>query len=213
MIRRPPRSPLFPSTPLFRSIPPLVGPAVRFCLAGAILMGWSRIRHAWRRPTARQWRSAAVVGCLLLLGGNGSVAVAEHLGVDTGIVALIIALVPIWIALIDRVLLRSAPLGMRVVVGLIGGFGGAAVLVGGQVAGHVIVLGLLVAVVAAFSWARCSLCWRSAPIAEDPLPSSGMQHLAGGIAIWVAALRAGQLGALHASEEPRGSARAVLYLS
>src|SRR5256885_476406 len=58
-----------------QTIPPLVGPAVRFCLAGAILMGWSRTRHAWRRPTARQWRSAAVVGCLLLLGGNGSVAV------------------------------------------------------------------------------------------------------------------------------------------
>jgi len=92
----------------------------------------------------------------MLLFGGGSV-VAEHLGVDTGIVALIIALVPIWIALIDRVLLRSAPLGMRVVVGLIGGFGGAAVLVGGQVAGHVTVLGLLVTVVASLSWACGSL--------------------------------------------------------
>jgi drug/metabolite transporter (DMT)-like permease len=195
-----------------QTIPPLVGPAVRFCLAGAILMGWSRIRHGWRRPTARQWRSAAVVGCLLLLGGNGSVAVAEHLGVDTGIVALIIALVPIWIALIDRVLLRSAPLGMRVVIGLIGGFGGAAVLLGGQVAGHVTVLGLLVAVVASLSWACGSLYQRGAPIADDPLQSSGMQQLAGGIAVGLVALFAGQFRELHPSQVSRESALALLYL-
>ena len=114
----------------------------------------------------------------MLLFGGGSV-VAEHLGVDTGIVALIIALVPIWIALIDRVLLRSAPLGMRVVVGLIGGFGGAAVLVGGQVAGHVTVLGLLVTgrrvVVVGVRLAV------SAERADrgDPLQSSGMQQFGG----------------------------------
>ena len=195
-----------------QTIPPLVGPAVRFCVAGAILMGWSRIRRGWRRPTARQWCSAAVVGCLLLLGGNGSVAVAEHLGVDTGIVALIIALVPIWIALIDRVLLRSAPLGIRVVIGLIGGFGGAAVLVGGQVAGHVTVLGLLVAVVASLSWACGSLYQRGAPIADDPLQSSGMQQLAGGIAIGLVALFAGQFRELHPSQVSRESALALLYL-
>ncbi|TMK15618.1 MAG: hypothetical protein E6G63_05565 [Actinobacteria bacterium] len=136
-------------------------------------------------PHRRRSRSAAAVGSMLLFGG-GSV-VAEHLGVDTGIVALIIALVPIWIALIDRVLLRSAPLGMRVVVGLIGGFGGAAVLVGGQVAGHVTVLGLLVTVVASLSWACGSLYQRSAPIA-------------------------GQFRELHPSQVSRESALALLYL-
>ena len=67
-------------------------------------------------------------------------------------------------------------------------------LVGGQVAGHVTVLGLLVAVVASLSWACGSLYQRNAPIADDPLRSSGMQQLAGGIAIWLAALLAGQLG-------------------
>jgi drug/metabolite transporter (DMT)-like permease len=194
-----------------QTIPPLVGPAVRFCLAGAILMGWSRIRHGWRRPTARQWRSAAVVGCLLLLGGNGSVAVAEHLGVDTGIVALIIALVPIWIALIDRVLLRSAPLGIRVVIGLIGGFGGAAVLVGGQVAGHVTVLGLLVAVVASLSWAFGSLYQRGAdrgrsPAVERHAAARGWYRDRAGRPV------RGQFREMHPSQVSRESALALLYL-
>ena len=85
-------------------------------------------------------------------------------------------------------------------------------LVGGQVAGRVTVLGLLVAVVASLSWACGSLYQRNAPIADDPLRSSGMQQLAGGIAIWLAALLAGQLGDLHPSEVSRGSALALLYL-
>ena len=146
----------------------------------------------------------------MLLFGGGSV-VAEHLGVDTGIVALIIALVPIWIALIDRVLLRSAPLGMRVVVGLIGGFGGAAVLVGGQVAGHVTVLGLLVTVVASLSWACGSLYQRSAPIAAIRCSRAACSS-SGGIAIGLVALFAGQFRELHPSQVSRESALALLYL-
>jgi drug/metabolite transporter (DMT)-like permease len=195
-----------------RTIPPLVGPAIRFCVAGAILMAWSRARNGWRRPTKDQWRSAAVVGLLLLLGGNGSVAIAEHLGVDTGIVALIIALVPIWIALIDRVVLRSAALGWRVAVGLAGGFGGAALLVGEQVAGHVTALGLLVAVLASVSWSCGSLFQRGAEVAQDPLQASGMQQLAGGIAIGLVALLSGQFADLSPAQVSRESAVALLYL-
>src|SRR5947207_147831 len=127
----------------------------------------------------------------------------------TGIVALIIALVPVWIALIDRVLLRSAPLGMRVVVGLIGGFGGAAVLVGGQVAGHVTVLGLLVTVVASLSWACGSLYQRSAPIAAIRCSRAACSS-SGGIAIGLVALFAGQFRELHPSQVSRESALALL---
>jgi len=195
-----------------QTIPPLVGPTIRFCVAGGILLTWSGLRGGWRRPTRRQWTGAAVVGLLLLLGGNGSVAIAENLGVDTGVVALIIALVPIWIALIDRVVLRSAALGWRITVGLAGGFGGAALLVGEQVAGHVTALGLLVAVLASLSWSCGSLFQRGADVAADPLQASGMQQLAGGVAIAIVAIGSGQFGDLHPSRVSAESALALLYL-
>jgi drug/metabolite transporter (DMT)-like permease len=195
-----------------QTIPPLVGPALRFTVAGLALMAWSRARGGWTRPTPAQWRTAFVVGGLLLFGGNGSVAVAEDLGVDTGIVALIIALVPIWIALIDRLVLRSAPLGWRVVVGLVGGFGGAALLLRDQVAGDVTAVGLAVAVAASLSWSIGSLYQRGADVADDPLQASGMQQVAGGVVIAVAAIPTGQYGDLDLAAVSAESALALLYL-
>jgi drug/metabolite transporter (DMT)-like permease len=195
-----------------QTIPSLVGPAIRFTVAGLALMAWSRLRGRFRRPTRAQWRTAAIVGALLMFGGNGSVAVAEDLGVDTGIVALIIALVPIWLALIDRVVLRSAPLGWRIAVGLLGGFGGATLLLGGQAAADVTVAGLATAVGASLSWSIGSLYQRSAPVADDPLQASGMQQLAGGIVIALVALPTGQFGRLDLAAVSAESGLALLYL-
>jgi drug/metabolite transporter (DMT)-like permease len=195
-----------------QTIPSLVGPAIRFTVAGLALMAWSRLRGRFRRPTRAQWRTAAIVGALLMFGGNGSVAVAEDLGVDTGIVALIIALVPIWLALIDRVVLRSAPLGWRIAVGLLGGFGGATLLLGGQAAADVTVAGLATAVGASLSWSIGSLYQRNAPVADDPLQASGMQQLAGGIVIALVALPTGQFGRLDLAAVSTESGLALLYL-
>ena len=195
-----------------QTIPPLVGPAVRFLIAGLVLMGVSRRRGTWQTPTRRQWGGAALVGALLLFGGNGMVATAEDLGVPTGIMALIIALVPLWLALIDRVVLRSGRLGWRVVVGLTGGFAGAALLVTAQLAGDVRPLGLLVAVVASLSWSSGSLASRDVPLPPDPLQASGMQQVAGGVAILIAATVSGQMGDLDVGAISAESLVALLYL-
>ena len=194
-----------------RTIPPLVGPAIRFLVAGAVLMLLSRIRGNWRRPQPREWVGAAMIGVLLLFGGNALVATAEDLGVPTGIVALIIALVPLWIALIDRVVL-SAAMGWRVVVGLTGGFAGAALLVWGQVGGQVRPLGLAVAVIASLSWASGSLVSREVALPPDALQASGMQQLVGGAVILIVAAGAGQLGDLDVAQVTRESLLALLYL-
>ena len=195
-----------------RTIPPLVGPAIRFLVAGAVLMLLSRIRGGWRRPEPREWVGAAAIGVLLLFGGNALVATAEDLGVPTGIVALIIALVPLWIALIDRVVLRSAAMGWRVVVGLTGGFAGAALLVSGQVGGEVRPLGLAVAVIASLSWASGSLVSREVALPPDALQASGMQQLVGGAVILIVAAGAGQLGDLDVAQVTLESLLALLYL-
>ena len=194
------------------SIPPLVGPAIRFLVAGGVLMALSRVRGGWRRPRPREWIGAAIVGVLLVFGGNAMVATAEDIGVPTGIAALLIALVPLWIALIDRVVLRSAPMGWRVAVGLLGGFLGAAFLVTGQIQGEVRPLGLAVAVIASLSWAAGSLVSREVELPPDALQASGMQQLVGGGAILLVATASGQLGAFHVSTVTAGSWFALLYL-
>ncbi len=180
-----------------RSIPPLVGAGVRFLVAGAALYALARIRTG-ERPTATQWRGASVVGAFLLFGGNVGVAWSEYLGTPTGIVALIIALVPLWLALFDRVLLKSAPLGWRVSVGLVAGFVGEAALVGtAAVRSDVPITGLLTAVGATVGWAIGSLYARTAPLPRGPLLGSGMQQLAGAGVILAVALVTGQFADLH----------------
>ena len=152
------------------------------------------------RTTATQWRAAGIVGVCLVLGGNALVAVSEHLGTPTGIVALIIALIPLWLALFDRVLLRSAPLGWRVILGLVGGFLGAAILIGtSAVGGHAPLGGMLVAFTATVCWATGSLYARRAPLPKAPLLGSGMQQLVGGGVILLVAILTGELVRLHVS--------------
>ncbi len=102
--------------------------SVRFLVAGALLYAWT-IRRGDRegdRPTRVQWRSAAIIGTLLLLGGNGGVVWAEKT-IPSGVAALLVALVPLWMALLDR-LFFGGHLRARALVGLVAGFGGAALL-------------------------------------------------------------------------------------
>src|SRR5512135_498374 len=81
------------------TIPPFLMAGTRFLVSGLILFGWRRLAGD-PMPTARQWRSATVIGLLLLLGGNGMVSWAEQ-HVASGIAALIVGSVPLWMVLID----------------------------------------------------------------------------------------------------------------
>lgn len=194
-----------------RTMPTALGAAIRFLVAGSLMYLLSR-RLTRERPLRVHWRSATIIGTLLLLGGNTVVAWSER-SVPTGTVSLIIALVPIWLALFDRVLLRSAPLGWRVVVGLVMGFAGAALLVGGSATVDAVSLaGLLLAVGASLSWACGSLFARRAPLPEHPLMASSMQQLAGGVVIFLVAVGSGELRGFHLSQVSRESWVGLLYL-
>jgi drug/metabolite transporter (DMT)-like permease len=192
--------------------PTLIGAAVRFLFAGSVLFGWSTFRSG-ERTNVTQWRAAGTVGVFLVLGGNALVAVSENMGTPTGVVSLIIALIPLWLALFDRVLLRSAPLGPRVVAGLLGGFAGAALLIGGNaLAGHAPLGGMLVAVAATVLWATGSLYARRAALPGNALLGSGMQQLVGGAAILAVAIASGELGQLHVGQISRDSWLGLAWL-
>lgn len=192
--------------------PTLLGAAGRFLFAGTVLFAWTS-RRTGEVTTTRQWRAAGIVGVFLLLGGNALVAVSENMGTPTGIVSLIIALIPIWLALFDRVIFRSAPLGWRVVVGLVGGFCGAALLIGTNAAGgHAPLGGMLVAVASTLCWTAGSLYARNAPLPKAPLLGSGMQQMVGGAVILSVALAVGEGGQLDVGAISRDSWLGLAWL-
>jgi len=196
-----------------QTMPPLLSASIRFLVAGTVMFAWT-IRRGDRvgdRPGPRQWRAAAIVGCALLLGGNGGVVWAERT-VPSGIVALIIALVPLWMALVDRILLRHR-LGVPTLVGLTTGFAGAALLVGSSATdGAVDLNGMLFALGASLSWASGSLYSRHAPLPKRPFVGVGMEMLCGGAALGIVAILAGELGDIHPERFSTASLLALGYL-
>ncbi len=195
------------------SIPPFSMGALRFLVAGAILFALT-IRRGDRvgdRPGIPQWRAAAIAGTALLLGGMGMVAVGEQT-VASGIAALFIATLPLWIAVLGRVFLgeRLAP---PVLAGILVGFAGVALLVAPLGGGATLdPLGVAALVVSPISWASGTLYSRRAPLPRRPLVSTAMQMLAGGLALAVAAAMTGELGRIRPDAVTPGSVVALVYL-
>lgn len=191
------------------TLPPFLMAGVRFTVAGAILYGWRRaIGHP--RPTGGQWRAATVVGALMLLGGNGGVVWAEQ-WIESGTAALIVASVPFWMVIMDW--LRPGGRAPRPAVGLgiLVGFGGVLLLMGGPGASPEHLIPAIVLVLASMSWAAGSLYSRSA-VLPAPLLATGMQMLTGGALLLLAGLVTGELGAMDPAGFSTRSVLALLYL-
>jgi drug/metabolite transporter (DMT)-like permease len=163
------------------TLPPLLAAGTRFVVAGSVLLAVTIRRGDVQadRVGRTQWFAALAVGALLIAGGNGSVVLAERT-VPSGTVALIFAVVPLWIAVWDR-FVGHQRLPLRVAVGLVLGFGGAAMLVDDARVGGVPLSGLLLAVAASISWAAGSLTARGARLPHRPFVGNAMVMLAGGV--------------------------------
>lgn len=154
---------------------------VRFLLAGGILFAWARLRGE-PMPALRQWRAAAIMGALLLLGGNGAVVWAEQ-KLSSGLAALLVGTEPLWVAIMFWLMPGGRRPTLRVTAGLLVGFGGAALLaltaenVGGGAPHLPSILALFLG---CLSWAWGSLYGRNADLPSSPLLATGMQMLAGG---------------------------------
>lgn len=161
------------------TLPPFTMAAVRFLIAGALLFGWCVLRGL-PRPRIVHWRSAAIIGCLLLVLGNGLLTWAEQY-VASGVAALIVATIPLWMILLDSLRERAVP-GVAVILGLALGMAGLVVLIGpGELGGEPIhAVGGLVICFAAFAWAVGSIYSRSAAQSPSTLQNVGMQMLIGG---------------------------------
>jgi drug/metabolite transporter (DMT)-like permease len=195
------------------SIPPFLMAGVRFALAGAILYVW-RMSRGETRPTARQWRSGAISGTLMLLGGTGLVCWVEQ-WVPSGLTALIISSVPIWMGLMHWMIEPARRPGPRGIAGLLIGFLGVGILVhpGAHFAGgHMVQIGSLLLVVASAFWAAGSLYSRRAGGPPDPILATSVQMLTGGAANILVGLVTGEAGRLHLDEVTPLAAWSYLYL-
>ncbi len=204
---------------LVEDMPPMLAMSMRFLLAGVTLYAWTRLRGG-ARPTRANWRAAAIVGILLLLGGNGIVAWSEQL-VPSGLAALLVSTTPLWMAVIDWL----RPGGMRpslaVGTGLALGFIGVALLIvpnllaGGAVlhaTGSLAIISLLVIPLSSLSWAAGSIYARDAKMPASPALGTAMEMLAGGAALLVVGLLRGESAHVHLQAVTSRSVVAFLYL-
>jgi drug/metabolite transporter (DMT)-like permease len=196
-----------------QSFPPLILAGMRHLSVGLVLYPLLR----WRtgiRPTAEQWRTAAITGVLLLMVGNGGVCWAEQT-VPSGIAALLVATVTLWMVIVDWLRPNGHRPSARVLFGIVLGFAGMVVLVGPAklgLSGRVDPVGAAVLIAASLAWACGSLYSKHGALPSSPMLGVAMQGLCGGAVLWIAAIFGGELGRFHPAAAPLRAWMAVGYL-
>jgi drug/metabolite transporter (DMT)-like permease len=194
------------------SIPPLL-------LAGVRHLGFALVFYPilrWRsttKPTWEHWRTAAISGFLLLFVGNGGVCVAEQT-VPSGIAALLVATVSLWMVIVDWLRPGGVRPVARVFAGLFLGFAGLAMLVGPKSLGgseRINPTGVTILLVAAFAWS-CGSLYSKHSAMPSPLLGAAMQCLCGGVMLCVVAFFTGETKAFHLANVTSRSWIAAAYL-
>jgi drug/metabolite transporter (DMT)-like permease len=198
------------------TIPPFVMASIRFAIAGLLMLvavGVIRGRSL-PRPSLREWRDTFIIGALLMGGGMGAVAWGE-LTVPSGIAGVLIAMLPVWVAVFGRIFLGES-LPALAVVGIAAGVVGVAILVGSGVAidGTLDPAGVAALIVSPMSWAAGSLfSAHRARLPEDPFLTTGMEMVAGAIVLAIAAVVSGELAAFRPAAVAGDSLIALVYLT
>jgi drug/metabolite transporter (DMT)-like permease len=192
-----------------RTIPPFLTMSVRHLIAGALLLAWGLARSPGERIGRRQIGAAVIFGGALFLGSHGGLAWAIQ-RIPSGVAALVVASIPLWVALLDRLVLGRR-LSRRAIGGLVVGFGGVAILVDPR-GGSVDTIGAIAALAAAASWAAGSLYSRGAPLPRAPIVSAGLASLVGGVLLLAVAAGRGELGEVATGAVSGESLFGVAYL-
>jgi drug/metabolite transporter (DMT)-like permease len=195
------------------TIPPFLMAGTRFLISGLVLVVW-RWLVGDPPPTRRQWLSTIIIGLLLLLGGNGLVSWAEQ-RIDSGVAALLIGTVPIWMVLIDTLTSKQRP-GGKAVIGLLAGFVGIVILVGPRNIvggkGQYDLFGIGMTLLAALFWSLGSVYSRKADMPRSPLLGTGMEMLGGCVGLYIVSLLTGEWHNFALTEVSLRSWLGLLYL-
>jgi drug/metabolite transporter (DMT)-like permease len=202
------------------TMPAFLSAGARHLVAGIIMLGflwlYARLRRKGEpgeRVTWAHWRSAAIIGILLLVGGNGFVVLAEQPGLlPSGLAAVLVATVPIWLNLFDAILERRRPSGL-VIGGVAAGFVGVVILLlPAEGIAEVSPFGVGLVVFATLSWAVGSLYQRRAPLPRSPWMGTGMEMAIGGVALVLLGVVTGEPGRTSVVDFSTESIVALAYL-
>jgi drug/metabolite transporter (DMT)-like permease len=193
------------------SLPPFLMIGVRFMIGGTIFYAIARLRGG-AKPALQHWRWAAASGILMIAGGTGMVAYIEQT-VPSGLTALAIATVPMWVVLLDWIRPNGYRPGLRTIAGLLLGFAGVALLTGygGSPAGTVAPFSVMLIMFGCASWAAGSLVSRNAVATESATVNLGMNMITGAGALIVVSLIAGEWSTFSISSVSLSSWLALVY--
>ena len=197
------------------TIPPFMAAGLRFLSAGLLLYFW-QLSKGDSVPTRRQWRDAGIIGLLLLLGGNGLVSWSEQF-VPSGIAALLISTVPIWMVIIESLRHGGEKPSKKAVFGLILGFSGIALMIGpGELSNEIAELhplGLIALPTAALLWSLGSVYSKSADLPSSSLMTTSAEMLIGSVGLFFVSTLQGEWSEFNIGAVYNTSWIGLLYLS
>ena len=194
-------------------VPPFLLAAMRFLVAGVVLYGWMLARGE-RSPAGRQWISAFTLALLIFVLDYGLVFWAEQ-RVPSGVTAVVMATIPVFMSLSEIVFLRTQKLTVRLALALLIGIAGVAVLMSRSLnlgGAPIDRAGAVALIVGSMSWSAAAALMRKLPLPPSKLMSSGAQMLAGGVLLALTAVARGELRDFHPSAVSTGAWLSLLYL-
>jgi drug/metabolite transporter (DMT)-like permease len=196
-----------------RSLPPFLMSGVRFVSAGGLLYALLRARGT-PAPTRAEWARAAIAGLLMLTAGNGLVTWAEK-AVPSNLTALIVAAVPLYIAVLDWARPGGTRPSARVLAGIALGATGMALLVSGgrQTAHETSALAIGGILLSGLCWSAGSLYARYGAMHAHPVMAAAQQMLTGGTAMLVISALRGDPAAVARDGVKLESLLALAYLT
>ncbi len=194
-------------------VPPLVFAGMRFFTAGVILYGWMRAKGT-PSPTRSEWLALSAIALLIFVMDYGLLFWAEQ-RVPSGIAAVILAIIPAFMALSEIIFLRTQRLTLRLAVALLIGMGGVGVLISRSVSfgdAPVDASGAIALIVASISWSLAAVLSRKLRLPESKVMSSGAQMLSGGFMLILAAALFGEFKGFHLAAVSERAWLALVYL-
>jgi drug/metabolite transporter (DMT)-like permease len=194
-------------------VPPLLFAATRFLIAGLVLYGWM-IARGERSPDRRQWMSVLLLALLIFVIDYGLLFWAEQ-RVPSGIAAVIMATIPVFMALSEILFLRTQRLTVRLAVAFLIGIAGVAVLMSHSLnlgGAPIDRAGAVALIIGSISWSIASVLPRRLPLPSSKVMSSGAQMLAGGVLLAVTAAAFGEFRNFHPSTVSPAAWFSLLYL-
>ena len=189
--------------------PPLLFAGIRFAIAGLLVLAFARLKGYKFPDKIRDTAKISIVGLFLLLGSNGLLVWAEQ-WVHSGVSSLIMATIPLFMAILETILPGGGNLGYKGWIGLLMGFGGVAVLVlPDRGANGIDIRGGITLLLAAFLWAAGSIYSKTFKPSGSIFGAIGIQMAAGGLGLCIAGSLLGEIPMIRVTLKGIG---AMIYL-